>query len=255
LNSNFDLKGNRVLVTGGSKGIGLAVAEEFLKLGARVCITARAKEDIEQALSTWKDRGWQAFGLSADMSSEKGRADTAGFVARELGGLDSLVNNVGTNNRKRALDYNLGEYEDLIATNMTSSFELCRLMHTHLKASGKGSIVNLGSIAGAVALPTGAPYAMTKAALSALTRNLACEWASDNIRVNCIAPGFIRTPLTAPLLEKEEFMNRVLPLIPLKRVGEGVEIAGLAAFLCMSAASYLTGQTITVDGGLTAQRL
>lgn len=129
------------------------------------------------------------------------------------------------------------------------------MTHSFLQASGKGSIVNLGSIAGAVALPTGTPYAMTKAALSALTRNLAYEWARDNIRVNCIAPGFIRTPLTSPLLAKEDFMEKVLPVIPMKRVGEPSEIAAMAAFLCMPGASYLTGQTITIDGGMTIQKL
>ena len=110
-------------------------------------------------------------------------------------------------------------------------------------------------VAGAVALPTSAPYAMTKAALSQLTRNLACEWAGDHIRVNCIAPGFILTPLTAPLVGNEEFMQKTLAQIPLKRVGDPGEIAGLAAFLCMPAAGYLTGQTIVVDGGLTVQKL
>jgi Tropinone reductase 1 len=124
-----------------------------------------------------------------------------------------------------------------------------------LKQSGKGSIVNLGSIAGYVGLPTGTPYGMTKAALSQMTRNMACDWAEDKIRVNCIAPGFISTPLTAPLVGNQDFLNRVLPQIPLGRVGEAAEIAGLAAFLCMSSAQYLTGQTIVVDGGLTVKRL
>lgn len=255
MNSNFDLSGNRVLVTGGSKGIGLAIAGEFLKMGAVVTITARGEDEVLSVVEGWQKAGFKAYGVAADIVSPEGRKHALDFALEKMGGLDSLINNVGTNNRKKSLDYSSEEYEALFATNLTSVFEMSRLAHPHLKSSGKGSIVNLGSIAGAVALPTGTPYAMTKAAISQLTRNLACEWAPDNIRVNCVAPGFIRTPLTAPLLGKEDFMNMVLPNIPMKRVGEPFEIGGITAFLCTPSASYLTGQTITVDGGLTVPRL
>ncbi len=255
MNQNFDLSDNQVLITGGSKGIGLGIAEEFLKLGAMVTITARGESEVEKVVEGWHANGFRAYGTATDIATSEGRKHAIEFAIKKMGRLDSLINNVGTNNRRRVLDYTLEEYEALMATNLTSAFEMSRLAHAHLKASGKGSIVNLGSVAGAVALPTGAPYAMTKAALSALTRNLAYEWAADNIRVNCIAPGFIRTPLTAPLLAKEDFMDKILPMIPLRRVGEPFEIGGIAAFLCMPGASYLTGQTITVDGGFTIQRL
>jgi tropinone reductase I len=171
-----------------------------------------------------------------------------------MGALDSLINNVGTNIRKKTLEYLLDEYESLLATNLTSAYEMCRLSYPQLKQSKRASIINLGSIAGIVALSTGAPYAMTKAALSQLTRYLSCEWAADGIRVNCIAPGFILTPLTEPLVGNQEFLSRILAQIPLKRVGQACEIAGLAAFLCMESSAYLTGQTIVVDGGLTVQK-
>lgn len=255
MNANFDLTGNRALVTGGSKGIGRGIAEEFLKSGAVVTITARNEEEVANLVSEWRAQGFDAHGLAADIASESGRKATVDFAADRMGGLDSLVNNVGTNNRKFALDYNVAEYEQLMSTNLTSAFEMSRLTHSHLKSSGRGSIVNLGSIAGSFALPTGTPYAMTKAALTALTRNLAYEWAPDHIRVNCIAPGFIRTPLTVPLLAKNSFEDKVLPTIPLRRIGDPSEIGSLAAFLCMPGSSYLTGQTIIVDGGMTIQRL
>ncbi|MBX9685211.1 MAG: glucose 1-dehydrogenase [Candidatus Obscuribacterales bacterium] len=255
MNSRFGLSGTRALITGGSKGIGLAIAEEFLSFGAEVCIVARGGEEIRQLVSQWETSGHKAHGIAADMSLEQDRKKVLEFAAEKMGGLDALINNVGTNNRKKTLDYSDEEYEALLAVNLTSVFSMCRLAHPYLLKSKQGNIVNLGSIAGLIAIPTGAPYAMTKAALSQFTRNLACEWAADGIRVNCIAPGFIRTPLTAPLLEKAEFMERVLPEIALNRVGEPSEISGLAAFLCMPTANYLTGQTIVVDGGLTIKKL
>lgn len=255
MNKRFDLTGNKALITGGTKGIGLAIAEEFLSFDAEITIVARNADDVNELVQDWKSGGKKAHGIAADMSDQEARKNAVDFALKKMGGIDSLINNVGTNNRKKTLDYTMEEYEQLLSINLTSAFDLCRLCHSQLKSSGKGSIVNLGSIAGLVALPTGAPYAMTKAALSQLTRNLACEWAEDQIRVNCVAPGFIRTPLTAPLLSSDNFMSKVLPSIPLKRVGEPEEIAGMVAFLCMPGAAYLTGQTIVIDGALTVPRL
>ncbi len=255
MNARFDLQGNRTLITGGSKGIGLAVAEEFLSFGAAVTIVARGEKEVKALVDDWQSKGHKAFGIAADMAKEQDRIKVVDFAVKNMGGIDSLINNVGTNNRKKTLDYTLAEYEALLSTNLTSAFDLSRLAHPHLKSGGKGSIVNFGSIAGVIAIPTGSPYGMTKAALSQFTRNLACEWAADNIRVNCIAPGFIATPLTEPLLKNPDFMNKTLPHIPLNRVGNAHEVAGLTAFLCMPSASYLTGQTIVVDGGLSIARL
>jgi Tropinone reductase 1 len=255
VNPRFDLKGNRVLVTGGTKGIGLAIAEEFLSFGAHATIVARGQAEVESLVANWQKKGHKAYGVAADMSTAAGRSKAFDFAVEQMGGLDSLINNVGTNIRKPAMEYSHEEYESLMAINLTSAFEMCRLAHPRLKASGQGSIVNVGSVAGLVAIPySGAPYAMTKAALSQLTRNLACEWAADKIRVNCIAPGFIHTPLTASVVADEEKMSKMLPQIPLNRVGEPSEIAGLSAFLCMPSSHYLTGQTIVVDGGLTVRR-
>jgi tropinone reductase I len=247
--ARFTLKDNRALVTGGTKGIGLGIAEEFLNFGARVTIVARNKDEVQKQVDEWQAKGHKAYGLAGDMSTGEGRKEALDYAVAKMGGLDSLVNNVGTNNRKSTLDYNLEEYQSLMGTNLTSVFEMCRLAHPHLKVGGIGSIVNIGSVAGLTAIPTGAIYGMTKAAISHLTKTLAVEWAKDGIRVNCIAPGFIRTPLTKDLLSNETFLERAKAQIPLNRVGEPYEIGGLAAFLCMPTGGYITGETIVVDGG------
>ena len=253
MNPRFDLTGNRALVTGGTKGIGLAIAEEFIAFGGVVTIVARNKEEVDKQVETWTKAGARAYGLASDMSESVGRKAAVDFAVKNMGGLDTLINNVGTNNRKGTLDYSLPEYEAVLATNLTSVFEMCRLAHGELKKSGKGSIVNIGSIAGMTAIPTGSPYGMTKAAIKQLTKNLAVEWAPDNIRVNCIAPGFIRTPLTANLLSNESFVEKAKAQIPLSRVGESFEIGGAAAFLCMPSGGYITGETIVIDGGFTVK--
>ena len=253
MTARFTLKDNRAFVTGGTKGIGLAIAEEFLNFGARVTIVARNKAEVEAKVAEWEANRYKAYGIALDMSTSEGRKEALAFAVEKMGGLDSLVNNVGTNNRKATLEYNHDEYESLMATNLTSVFEMCQLAHPHLKVGGVGSIVNIGSIAGLTAIPTGAIYGMTKAAITQLTKNFAVEWAKDGIRVNCIAPGFIRTPLTKDLLANEGFVEKAKAQIPLNRVGESFEIGGLAAFLCMPTGGYITGETIVVDGGFTVK--
>ncbi|HJQ38207.1 MAG TPA: SDR family oxidoreductase [Thermoanaerobaculia bacterium] len=226
----WSLQGKTALVTGATAGIGLAVAEELTRFGANVIRVARKNADID-----------------ADMS----RAEDRRRMIASLDRLDILVNNAGTNIRKKAVEYSDDEYKRIRELNMDSVFDVCRLAHPLLRASGDASVVNIASVASFRHLGTGIPYAMTKAAIAHMTRGLAAEWAKDGIRVNAVAPWYIRTPLAQPVLDDPERLGKVLGATPMGRVGEPEEVASVVAFLCMPASSYVTGECVTIDGGFS----
>lgn len=249
--SSWRLKGLRALVTGGSEGIGLATARELAQLGAQVLLVARNAERLAARVAGLREGGHAAAGVAADVATEAGRARVLEGVKSELGGLDLLVNNVGTNLRKAAVEYELGQVNHIFETNVLSAFELCRGAHALLSAGPHSAVVNVASVGGLVHLSTGAPYAMSKAALIQLTRNLAVEWAGDAIRVNAVAPWYTDTPLANQVLKDPSYYKRVLARTPLGRVATAAEVAAAIAFLCLPAASYITGQCLAVDGGFS----
>ena len=252
--ARFSLAGRRALITGATRGIGRAIAAQFLELGADVFVLARDEQRLSATLDAWRQAypGRRVEGCACDVSVDAHRRGAFTELERKLGGLDLLVNNVGTNIRKRAEEYVGDEYRHVMETNLTSGFEMCRLAYPWLAAAPSGgAIVNVVSVAGLTHLRTGAPYAMTKAAMIQLTRNLAAEWARVNIRVNSVAPWYIKTPLAQPVLDAVAYRSAVIDRTPLARIGEPEEVASAVAFLCMPAASYITGQCLAVDGGFT----
>ncbi len=244
MNERWSLSGKVALVTGCTSGIGLAISDELLAFGARVIGVARGESRLEE----WSRARPNTEARPGDVTNERDRR----AICSSIEHLDILVNNAGTNIRKPTADYSDEEYQHLRETNMDAVFALCRDAYPLLRASGGASIVNVVSVAAFRNLGTGVPYAMSKAAVVQMTRALAAEWARDNIRVNAIAPWYIRTPLAEPVLSDPARLSSILARTPVGRVGEPSEVAAVAAFMCMPAASYVTGQCIAVDGGFSA---
>ena len=251
----WNLKGQTAVVTGGSKGIGRATVEEFLKLGAEVLFTARNAEDIDRLQDELLAKGHKVKGMVADVSIPEHREKVADYVKNTWGSLNILVNNAGINIRKRALEYADEEYQKVLNINLVAPFALARELHPFLKASKNGKIINISSAAATQDVGTGTPYAMSKAGLLQQTRSLAVEWAKDGIRVNAVSPWFTHTPLTDGLLSETARMEPILKSTPLGRVAQAKEMASIIAFLAMDKSSYITGQNIVADGGMSVKAI
>ena len=246
------LDGQLALVTGGSAGIGRAVASELLGFGADVLLAARDVAALDavraELMEDFPEREVQAF--VADVADDEQRRELLDWVEDQgEGQLDILVNNAGGNLSKPATDYADDEWRQIFEVNLFSAFELSRYAHPMLVRHPQSSIVNVGSVSGLTHVRTGAPYGMAKAALHQMTKNLAIEWAEDGVRVNAVAPWYIRTRRTSTKLADPDYLDDVLLRTPLGRVGEPEEVAAAVAFLCLPAAGYVTGECIAVDGG------
>lgn len=244
----WNLENKTSLITGGSKGIGLAIVEEFLSLGAEVFFVARTQADVLKIINKNKEKN--LHGIIADVSTEEGREKIYHIIKTRAKKLDFLVNNVGTNIRKKSIEYNSDEYDKIMNTNLKAAFELTKNLYSFLKKSKSASVVNIASVSGLASTSSGVVYGMTKAAMIQMTRYLAVEWAEEKIRVNAVAPWYIKTPLVKEVMNDKKRWERIINSTPMKRVGSPEEIAGLAAFLCMEKASFITGQCIAADGGL-----
>lgn len=237
LNGSSWARGLSVLVTGGTQGIGKAVANQFLGLGARVTVTG-----TRQRLSDYEDAPDGAHYLQADLTWPEARAEVAAHIDR----LDVLVNNAG---RGSPREYEQKEFEHVIDTNLNAVMDLSVRLFPLLKER-RGSIVNVGSLASFLALKETPAYTASKAGLLGLTRALGDKWATDGVRVNLVAPGFIATRMTEGARQNPEREKRLMKAIPMQRWGEPAEVAQAILFLASPAASYITGQSLAIDGGL-----
>ncbi|CAN7137221.1 unnamed protein product [Brassica rapa subsp. narinosa] len=252
MDKRWSLQGMTALVTGGAAGIGYAIVEELASFGAKVHVCDISETLLNQSLSEWEKKGFKVSGSVCDVPSRPERETLIQKVSSLFDGkLNIIVNNVGVLRGKPTTEYGADDFAFHISTNLESAYHFCQLSHPLLKASGYGSIVFISSVSGAVSINGASIYSLTKGALNQLARNLACEWAKDGIRANAVAPNIIKTPQAQPYLEDVSFREGLFGRTPLGRAGEPNEVAALVVFLCLPAASYITGQTICADGGLT----
>ncbi|KAK7292918.1 hypothetical protein RJT34_15776 [Clitoria ternatea] len=248
----WSLQGMTALVTGGSRGIGHAIAQELAEFGAAVHICARTQEDIDKCLQDWKTKGFSMTGSACDLLYGDQRQNLMELVASVFHGkLNILVNNAGICICKNMGDYTAEDIATTMGTNFESGYHLSQLAYPLLKASGYGSIVFISSISGLKALPLCSAYAASKGAMNQLAKNIALEWAKDNIRANVVAPGPVRT-LMLETITKDSAVSKNLDALTSQTalsVAEPEDISGVVAFLCLPAASYITGQTIAAVGG------
>lgn len=245
------LDGQAALITGASRGIGLACARELAALGASPLLVARDEAQLNAACEEIAEDFPESepHFFAADLAESEERLAVFDWIADIGAPLSLLVNNAGGNIKKQTLDYDGEDLHQLFELNLVAAFELCKLAYPQLAQHANAAVVNIGSVSGATHVRTGAPYGISKAALHQMTMNLACEWAEDGIRVNAVAPWYIRTQRTGPALSDPDYLDEVLQRTPMGRIGEPEEVAGAVAFLCLPASSYVTGSVIAVDGG------
>jgi dehydrogenase/reductase SDR family protein 4 len=253
IRQKFDLTGKVALVTGASKGIGEAMARGMAEFGATVVVSSRKQEDLNAVVDAFKQDGLEAIAIAANVSKPE---DLDALIEQTLvrcGGIEVLINNAAANPVFGPIqNTDQRAFDKILDVNLRGPFELCKRVYPIMKARGGGSIINISSIGGVTPEAGIGIYSASKAAILNLTQAMAQDWGADNIRINAICPGLIRTKFSEALWGNEDILNRFLKHTPLGRPGEADEVAGLATFLASDAASYCTGGVYMVDGGYLA---
>lgn len=251
--NNGKLHGKTALITGASRGLGKAMALALGQAGARLALVSRNLEQLNETVTAVRKLGGEAEAFQADVADEAQVVRLEQAVAGELGRVQILINNAGTNIRKPVTDFTLDEWRLVMDTNLTSVFLMCRAFVPQMKGQGYGRIINMTSIMSHISLPGRTAYSASKSGLLGFTRALALELAPESITVNGISPGPFATEMNTPIMEDPVRNQEFISKIALGRWGKVEEIGGLAVYLCSEDSGFITGTDILIDGGWTAQ--
>jgi len=253
LNGMFDLSDKVAIVTGGNGGIGLGIARGLARAGASIVVAARNADKTAGAVNGLTGLGAPALGVTTDVNDEGSVAEMVSKTVDRFGGVDIMVSNAGIGMRKLPQDYTVDEWDEVVDINLKGTFLCSREVYQHMERAGGGKVINIGSMTSIFGLPWAAPYGASKGGVVQLTKALAVAWAQQNIQVNAILPGWIRTDMTAGL--QSNFPDRykeITSRIPHGRWGKPDDLAGAAVFLASHASDYVTGVALPVDGGYTS---
>ncbi|MBZ9905169.1 glucose 1-dehydrogenase [Mesorhizobium sp. BR115XR7A] len=248
----FGLEGKHAFITGASRGLGLAFAEALASAGARVTIGGRKADDLKAAADKLRAPGHSIMEAVIDVTDTQSVDQAIAAAETGTAPIDILVNNAGIQRRAPLETFSDADWDALMATNLDGVFKVSRAVVKGMIARQRGSIINVSSVQSVLARPSIAPYAASKGAITMLTKSMAGEWGQHGVRVNAIAPGYFKTELNAALVADETFSAWLTGRTPMRRWGEVRELAGAAVFLASDAASFVNGQTLLVDGGITS---
>ena len=252
IKQKFNLDNKVAIITGASKGIGQSIAEALGQAGAKVVVSSRNQEAVDEVAAAFKEQGIDAVGIAAHMGNAEDIKNLVEKTVGHFGGIDIVVNNAASNPVFGPVqDVTDDAYSKIMDINVKGPFELCKLAYPEMKKKGGGAIINIASVEGLTPSQGLGIYSVSKSALIMLTKAFAKEWGADNIRANAICPGLIKTKFSQALWSNEPILNYFMNDLPIKRVGESDDIAGLALFLASDASAYCTGGVYTADGGFT----
>jgi 2-deoxy-D-gluconate 3-dehydrogenase len=249
----FDLSGKVAIVTGGNGGIGLGMAQGLATAGARIVVAGRNAAKSDAAVRELRALGGDPIAVAVDVTDEESVDGMVAETIARCGRLDILINNAGINIRKPVQDLALDEWRQVVDTNLTSAFLCSRAAYRHLSSAGGGKIINIGSMLSIFGVPIAPAYGSSKGGIVQLTKSLATAWASDNIQVNAVLPGWIDTELTRDLRRQLPGLHeRIIARTPARRWGTPPDLSGIAVFLASAASDFVTGVAVPVDGGYAA---